>query len=153
MAANSSNLQVFPQAAALLSADLVTTAACTTRGPTLTAGLAAANIIAMSAAVPAITTDFRISKVGLKGIATGITGNVVACIIGLWDYDGTTARLKKEIAVTVPTTPSTTVIGFEFDTPYDDFVLPAGHSLYVSTTVTLAAATTAIGVTAHGGTM
>ena len=150
---NTSNSQIFPQSATLLSADLITTPACTTRAPTAAASLAAANIIAFSTPVPSISSDFKISKVALKGITSAITGNVVACIIGLWDFDGITARLKKEIAVTPSSAPSTTAISFELDTLYDDFVLPIGHTLYVSTSVTLAAATTALGVTAHGATM
>jgi len=153
MAANTPNKVMSPQAAALMSADLVTTAACTTRGPTATAGLAAANIIAFTTPVPAITTDFKISKVSLKGIATAMTGNVVACIIGLWDHDGTTARLKKEIVVVPPTAPSATLASYESETLFDDFVLPAQHTLYASTSVTLTAAASALGVTAHGATL
>lgn len=144
---------VTPQDAALLSNDLVTTAACTTRGPTAIGAIGAANIIAFANAVPAIAADLRISKIALKGIATGITGNVAACIIGIWEGDGTTVRLKKEIVVTPPSAPSATLAAYEQEVPYDDFVLPYGHTLYASTSVALAAATTAIGVTAHGATM
>ena len=151
--ANTANRIMSPQSAALMSADLITTAACTTRAPTASAGLAAANITAFTTPIPAIATDFKISKVALKGIASAMTGNVVSCVIGLWDFDGTTARLKKEITITPGSIPSTTQVSYELDTLYDDFVLPAGHTLYASTSVTLTAAASAIGVTVHGATL
>lgn len=147
--ANTANNVITPQNAVLGHANLAAVSACTTRGPTATAGLAAANIIVC---IPTVTTDTKISKVALKAISTSITAPTAAQLVGLWDWDGTTAYMVKELTVSL-VTPSTTVPSFESDTIYDDFVLPAGHALYVSTTVTTTASTTALGVTAHGASM
>lgn len=147
--ANTPNSVVTPQLAVLGHANLAAVTACTTRGPTATAGLAAANIIVC---VPTTTADTKISKVSLKAISTSMTAPTAAQLVGLWDWDGTTAYLVKELQVSL-VTPSTTVASFESDTLFDDFVLPIGHALYVSTTVTTTASTTALGVTAHGASM
>jgi len=147
--ANTPNSTVSPQNAALGNANLAAVTACTTRGPTATAGLAAANIIVC---VPTVTSDTKISKVSLKGISTSMTAATVAQLVQLWDWDGTNAYLQKELKVSA-LTPSATVASFESDTLYDDFVLPTGHALYVSTTVTTTASTTALLVTAHGASM
>jgi len=146
---NTANSIMSAQAAVLGHADLTGTTACTTRGPTATAGLAAANIVVC---VPTVATDCKISKISLKGISTAITAPTAAQLVGIWDWDGTTAHMVKEITVAL-VTPSTTVPSFELDTLYDDLVLPANHALYVSTTITTTASTTAIGVTAHGATL
>lgn len=147
--ANTPNAYMTPQAAVLGHANLAAVTACTTRGPTATAGLAAANIVVL---VPTVATDCKITKISLKAISTSITAPTAAQLIGVWDWDGTTAYLVKEIVVSL-VTPSTTSPSFESDTLYDDFTLPAGHALYTSTTVTTTAATTALGVTAHGATL
>ncbi len=144
--ANTANSIISAQNAVLGHANLAAVSACTTRGPTVTASLAGANIVVC---VPTVSTDTKITKVALKAISTSITAATVAQLVGLWDWDGTTAYMVKELAVTA-VTPSTTVASFESDTVYDDFTLPAGHALYVSTTVTTTASTTALGVTAHG---
>lgn len=147
--ANTANSVITPQLAVLGHANLAAVTACTTREPTATAGLAAANIVVC---VPTTTADTRISKIALKGISTSITAPTAAQLVGLWDWDGTNAYLVEEVAVSV-VTPSTTVASFELDTLYDDFVLPIGHALYVSTTVTTTANTTALLVSAHGASM
>lgn len=147
--ANTPNSLISPQNAVLGHANLAAVTACTTRGPTATAGLAAANIVVC---IPTVTADTKISKVALKGISTSITAPTAAQLVGLWDWDGTNAYMVKELTVTA-LTPSTTVASFESDSLYDDFVLPVGHALYVSTTVTTTASTTALGVTAHGASM
>ena len=147
--ANTYNSVATPQLAVLGYGNLAAVTACTTRGPTATAGLAAANIVVC---IPTTTADTRISKIALKGISTSMTAPTVAQLVGLWDWDGTTAYLVKEIVVSA-VTPSTTVASFDLDTLYDDFVLPIGHALYISTTVTTTASTTALGVTAHGASM
>lgn len=146
--ANIFNSVATPQNALLGHANLAAVTACTTRGPTATAGLAAANIVVC---VPTVASDCKISKIALKGISTSMTANTVAQLVGLWVWDGTTAYLRKELIVSpASSTPSTTVPSFELDTLFDDFVLFAGQALYVSTTVTTTAATTALGVSAHG---
>lgn len=147
--ANTPNSTISPQNAVLGHANLAAVTACTTRGPTATAGLAAANIVVC---IPTVTADTRISLVNVKGISTSMTAPTAAQLVGLWDWDGTTAYLRKEIVVSA-LTPSVTAPSFDLDTLFDDFVLPIGHALYVSTTVTTTAATTALGVTAHGASM
>lgn len=138
-----------PQNAGLFTANLAAVTACTTRGPTATAGLAAANIIVC---IPAVASDFKISTVKVKGSSTSMTAPTAAQLVGLWFWDGTTAFLAKEVVVS-QVTPSTTVASFEGEMTFDDFVLPAGKALYVSTTITTTAATTAFGVFAHGAFM
>lgn len=147
--ANTPNSVITPQAAVLGHANLAAVSACTTRGPTATAGLAAANIVVC---VPTVATDCKISRIDVKAISTAITAPTVAQLVGIWDWDGTNAYLVDEIIVSA-VTPSTTVPSFLTYTTYDDLVLPAGHALYVSTTVTTTASTTALGVTAHGATL
>lgn len=147
--ANTFNSIATPQNAGLFNANLAAVTACTTRGPTADAGLAAANIIVC---IPAVASDFKISKVAVKGISTSITAPTAAQLVGLWHHDGTTAYLLKEVTVSL-VTPSTTVVSFEGELLFDDFVLPAGDALYVSTTITTTAAGTALNVTAHGAFM
>ncbi len=148
--ANTANSVMTPQAAVLGHANLAAVTACTTRGPTATAGLAAANIVVC---VPTVSTDCKISRIDVKGISTSITAATAAQLVGIWDWDGTNAYLVDEIVVTLVTPNTTTTASFYTFTAYDDFVLPAGHALYVSTTVTTTASTTALGITAHGATL
>lgn len=149
--ANTFNSIPAAQNAGLFHANLAAVSACTTRGPTATAGLAAANIVVC---IPAVASDFKISKVAVKGISTSMTANTVAQLVGLWHWDGTTAYLVKEIDVSAASaTPSTTAKSFEGEALFDDFVLPAGDALYVSTTITTTASTTALDVVAHGAFM
>lgn len=147
--ANTANSIISPQLAILGHANLAAVTACTTRGPTATASLAGANIVVC---VPTVATDCKISKIDVKAISTSITAATAAQLVGIWDWDGTNAYMVDEITISA-ITPSTTVASFSTYTLYDDFVLPAGHALYVSTTVTTTAATTALGITAHGATM
>lgn len=147
--ANTGNNVITPQNAGLFNANLAAVTACTTRGPTATAGLAAANIVVC---VPAVASDFKISKVAVKGISTSMTAPTAAQLVGLWHWDGTTAYLLKEVSVSL-VTPSTTAGSLESEMIFDDFVLPAGDALYVSTTITTTSATTALNVTAHGAFM
>ena len=147
--ANTPNSVITAQAAVLGRTSLAVVSACTTRGPTATAGLAAANIIVC---VPTVANDFKISKISVKGISTSMTAPTAAQLVGVWDWDGTNAYMVDEIVVTA-LTPSTIVASFLTEKLYDDFVLPAGHALYISTTVATTAATTALAVTAHGATL
>lgn len=147
--ANTYNSIASPQNAVLGHAQLTATTACTTRGPTATAGLAAANIVVC---IPTCPTDTKISRIDVKGISTSMTAPTAAQLVGIWMWDGTEAHLVDEIVVTA-LTPSTTVPSFSTYTLYDDFILPATYALYVSTTVTTTASTTAILVVAHGAAM
>lgn len=139
---------VFAQNAYIKTANLSTINACTTRGPTLTAGLAGANIIPL---VPADSANGRrIDKIVIKASSTSIVAPTVAQVVGIWLYDGTTAYMIDEITITA-TTPSTTSSSFLASKSFDPLLLPASFALYVSTTVTTTAATTALTVTAFGG--
>jgi hypothetical protein len=148
--ANAQNINVSPQNAVLAAVDLTTVSACTTRGPTATASMTAGSVNGVLAiSVPA--TDTKISKVSIKGNSTGITTPNVATIIGIWVLDATLAKgvLRKEIAVDAVTPNSTTTISKELDTLYDDFVIPAAASVWITSTV----ANPLLNVSLHGASM
>ena len=138
---------IFPATPYAITANLSAATACTTRGPTATAGLAAANILAF---VPASTSGRRIDKITVQASSTSITAPTAAQLVGIWMHDGTTAYLIDEIQVTL-VTPSATSPCFTTSKSYTNLVLPAAFSLYMSTTVTTTAATTALTVAAYGG--
>ncbi len=147
---NTPNSTISPQNAVLAAVDLTTISACTSRGPTASAGMTAGAING----VIAITTpsaDTKISKVAIKGNSTGITTPNVATIIGIWVLDTVLAKgvLRKEIAVTAVTPNSTTTISAENETLYDDFVVPAGASVWITSTV----ANPLVNVSLHGASM
>ena len=139
---------IFAQTPYAKTLTLVANTACTTRAPTATASLAGANIIAF---VPASTNGLRIDSIQVNAAGTGITTANAANLVGIWMWDGTTAFMILEVAVTA-VTPSTTTAAFTttytFPAP---LVLPAAFALYASTTVTTTAAGTALQVTAFGG--
>lgn len=148
--ANTANSVMTPQAAILGHCNLAAVTACTTRGPTVTASLAGANIVIALAANA--NADQRISKIAIKGISTSFTAATVAQLVGIWHWDGTTAYLVDEI-LTVAVTPSTTVASYYGQNIYDDFVLPATHALYMSVSITTTASTTALQATIHGASL
>ena len=81
---------------------------------------------------------------------TAVTANA-ANLVDIWMWDGTTAFMILEIAVTA-VTPSTTSASFTTNYTFSaPLVLPAAFALYASTTVTTTAAGTALQVTAYGG--
>lgn len=145
MAANTQ--PIFPATPLASFADLTAIAACTTRAPTATAGLAAANIIQL---LDVTTNGARIDTIKVKGSSTSFTASTAAQTVTIWQWDGTKAWPIKEIIVSV-TTPSTTAASFEGSASFSDLVLPATHKLYVSTSVATTAATTALTVEAVGG--
>ena len=129
-------------------ADLTGTSACTTRGPTATAGLAAANIVSL---VPATSANGRkIDTIQVQAASTSITAPTAAQLVTVWYHDGTTAYPLTEVQVDL-VTPSTASPAFSREVSLPHLVLPAAHALYVSTTVTTTAATTALVVIATGG--
>jgi hypothetical protein len=138
---------IFAQTPYIKSLSLLTTAACTTRAPTATASLAAANIVELT---PVSTNGRRIDAIEVAAAANAIGGATVAGIIGIWAWDGTTAYLIDEIPV-LPVPPSATAPAFTTKRNYSDLNLPAAFKLFASTSVTLAAATTALTVTVFGG--
>ena len=138
---------IFPATPYVVSASLTAATACTTRAPTVTASLAAANIVALTSTS---TNGRRIDRIQVKASSTAIGAATVAQVVGLWLWDGTTAWLFDEILVTV-VTPSTTAASFDTSNTYTTLVLPAAYKLYMSTTVTTTASTTALIVTVYGG--
>lgn len=140
------NSIVTPQSPYCVVTSLAALTACTTRAPTATASLAGANIIAF---VPTSTNGRRIDWVQVKGISTSFTAATVAQSVMIWIHDGTNAYLHKEIIVSA-VTPSTTVASYDSGPVALNIVLPAGHSLYVSTSITTTASTTALQIAAFG---
>ena len=147
---NTANNFMSGQAAVLGHCNLAAVTACTTRGPTATAGLAAANIVIALAANA--SADQKISKIAIKGISTSFTAATAAQIVGIWHWDATNAYLIDEILVSL-VTPSTTVASFYGEKVYDDLILPATHALYMSVSITTTASTTALQGTIHGASM
>ena len=139
---------IFAQTPYAKTLTLVAQTACTTRAPTATASLAGANITAF---VPISTNGLRIDSIQVNAAGTGISTANAANLVDIWLWDGTTAFMILEIAVTA-VTPSATAAAFTttytFPAP---LILPAAFALYASTTVTTTAAGTALQVTAFGG--
>lgn len=138
----------FAQNAFAKSLSLAAVTACSTRAPTPTASLAGANIIELC---PVSANDRRIDYIVVNACSTAIGSATVAQLVGIWIWDGTTASLLTEIAVSA-ITPSATVAAFSTTwTPPNALVLPAAFKLFASTTVTTTASTTALQVTVFGG--
>lgn len=139
---------IFAQTPFVKSLTLAAQTATTTRAPTATANLAAANIIAF---VPVSTNGLRIDSIQVNACGTGISTVNAANVVGIWSWDGTTAFLINELAVTA-VTPSTTAVAYTGTIVYTQpLVLPAAFALYASVAVTTTAAGTALMVTAFGG--
>jgi hypothetical protein len=100
--------------------------------------------------VPTSTNGVRIDMIRVKACSSSVTAATVAQLVQIWEWDGTNAYLYDELAVTA-VTPSTTVASFVLEKSYTNLVLPASHALYMSTTVTTTASTTALEVQAFGG--
>lgn len=138
---------IFTQAPLVGIADLSAVTACTTRAPTVTASLAAANIFQL---VNTTTNGCRIDKIRVKASSSAFTSATVAQTVTIWIWDGTTAYPLDEILVTA-LTPSTTVASYLAEINYSALNLPSTYKLYASTSVTTTANTTAIVVEAFGG--
>lgn len=139
---------IFAQAPYMACTTLAAQTACTTRGPTATANLAAANIVQI---VPTSTNGLRIDSIQVNACSTSFTAPTAGNIVGIWVWDGTTAFLFTEILVTA-VTPSTTVAGFTSTLTFaNPLVLPSTFKLYASVSVTTTASTTALQVCAMGG--
>lgn len=139
---------IFAQTPYIVTKTLAAQTATTTRAPTATANLAAANIVAF---VPTSTNGCRIDSIQVNACGTSISTINAANTVMIWQYDGTTAFMIQEIAVTA-VTPSATTPSFTttyvFPIPLN---LPSTSSLYVSVGVTTTAAGTALQATAFGG--
>jgi hypothetical protein len=138
---------IFPATPYAVNASLAAATACTTRGPTATASLAGANILAF---VPVSTNGLRIDVIQVKACSTSFVAATTANIVGIWLWDGTTAYLYDELLVTA-VTPSTSVASFVTSKVYTNLVLPSTFALYASVAVTTTASTTALSVQAIGG--
>ena len=140
-----------PQFAAtpvIASLSLAAVTACATRAPTPTASLAAANIFALT---NASTNGLRIDAIEVQAASTAIGAATTAGLIQIWEWDGTSAFLIDEIAVTA-VTPSATAAAFTTMKTYAlPINLPAAHRLYAASTATTTAAANALSVTAYGG--
>ena len=146
MAANTS--PIYPLVPYIALGDLTAVTACTTRAPTATASLAGANI---SSLAPATTEGLRLDKIKVKAASSSFTAPTVAQTVMIWLWDGTTAYIFDEIIISA-LTPSTTAGSFEVEHSYSDVVLPPAFALYMSTSITTTASTTALTVQAFGGT-
>jgi hypothetical protein len=132
----------------IASASLAAATACTTRAPTAVAGLAAANILQLTQTT---TAGLRVDQIRVKGASSSISAATVAQTVTIWENDGVTAWPIDEIQVSAQT-PSTTAPSFQILTQYTNLSLPPTHTLWMSTSVTTTAATTALSVTVTGGT-
>lgn len=142
---------IYPLAPYAVNASLAAVTACTTRAPTLTANLAAANISLLAPAGVGNNAGLRVDKIQIQACSSSIIAATTAQTVLIWMWDGTTAFVVDEIVVTV-TTPSTTAAAFNSFHTYTNLVLPNTFALYVSTTVTTTAATNALSVQLFGGT-
>ena len=139
---------IFAQAPYMACTTLAAQTACTTRGPTITANLATANIVQI---VPTSTNGLRIDSIQVNACSTSFVAATAGNIVGIWVHDGTTAFLFTEILVTA-VTPSTTVAGFTTTLTFaNPLVLPSTFKLYASVSVTTTASTTALQVCVMGG--
>lgn len=139
---------IFVQAPLIGYLDMSAQTACTTRGKTATASLAAANIVQL---LNTTTNGCRIDSIQVNACSTSITAATAANLVQIWIWDGTNAQLYTEIAVSA-LTPSTTTAAFTTTlTLTNPLVLPSTYKLYASVTVTTTAATTALQVYTFGG--
>lgn len=139
---------IFVQTPLIGYLDMSAQTACTTRGKTATASLAAANIVQL---LNTTTNGCRIDSIQVNACSTSITAATAANLVQIWIWDGTNAQLYTEIAVSA-LTPSTTTAAFTTTlTLTNPLVLPSTYKLYASVTVTTTAATTALQVYTFGG--
>lgn len=139
---------IFPATPYAVNASLAAATACTTRAPTATASLAAANILAF---VPVSTNGLRIDLIQVKGCSSSITAATAANIVGIWLWDGTNAYLFDEILVAAVTPSASAVASFVGQKSYTNLVIPSTWAIYASVGVTTTASTTALSVQAFGG--
>ena len=139
---------IFVQSPLIGYLDMSAQTACTTRGKTATASLAAANIVQL---LNTTTNGCRIDSFQVNACSTSITAASAANLVQIWIWDGTNAQLYTEIAVSA-ITPSTTTAAFTTTvTLTNPLVLPSTYRLYASLTVTTTASTTALQCFCFGG--
>ncbi len=140
---------IFAQTPFASSLSMTAQTACSTRAPTATASLAAANIVEF---VATSTNGLRIDSIQVNACGTGITTANAANIVGIWLWDGTTARLINEILVTAVTPSASATAAFTTTLVYaQPLNLASTYKLFATVGVTTTAAGTALMVTAFGG--
>lgn len=138
---------VFPKTAILKSLALTTQSACTTRAPTPTASLAAANIIEL---LGTGVEQRQIDWIEVTAASSAIGASTSNMLVQIWVWDGTTAFLRDEILVNAQV-PSVSAESFSQKLSFTDFTLPKTHKIFVSVTVATTASTNALAVTLSGG--
>ncbi len=141
---------IYPLNPYAVTGSLAAVTACTTRAPTATASLAAANISVLVPASAGNGNGVRIDRIQVQACSSSFTAATAAQTVLIWLWDGTTAWVIDEITVTL-TTPSTTAKAFNTFNTYTNLLLPSTFALYISTSITTTASTTALQVTALGG--
>ena len=142
-----STTPIFPNVPYAVNGSLASATACTTRAPTPTASLAAANITLLC---PATTNGLRVDKIAVQACSNSIAAATVAQTVLIWMWDGTNAYVVDEFVVTAQA-PSATATAFRLEKSYSNLVLPAAFALYHSTTVTTTSSTTALSTQVFGG--
>ena len=138
---------VFPKTAILKSLALTTQSACTTRAPTPTASLAAANIVELLGTGAEMR---QIDWIEVVAASSAIGASTSEMLVQIWVWDGTTAFLRYEIQVNARL-PGVSSPAFSRKLSFDDFTLPKTHKIFVSVTVATTASTNALTATLSGG--
>ena len=141
---------IHPLTPVIGQASLAAATACTTRGPIAHANITATPCYGV-ALIPISTNGQKIDVIQVKAISTSFTAASAAMEVLIWISDGSTAYVFDEILVTAVTPNTTTTASFNTSKSYTNLVLPPGSSLWASTSVTTTASTTALLVTALGG--
>ena len=148
MSANTS--PIFPAVPWAATADLTAASACTTRGPIAHSNMAATPCYATQFS-GTNTNGLRVDKIRIQAASTGISAPTAAQTILIWLDNGTTAYVVDELQASAQT-PSATTPAFALEKLYTNLVIPPGWNLWASTTVATTTSTTALTVTAFGGT-
>jgi hypothetical protein len=147
--ATTPNSVIVPQGFLFAPLSLAAVTACSTRAPTAVGSAAAANIFQVSGTIT--TNGCRIDKIYIKGASSAFTSATVAQTVTVWISDGTTCWPFDEILVTA-VTPSTTAASYQGFNTYTNLNLPSTHSVWISTSVTTTASTTALIAEVSGAT-
>ena len=140
---------IFPITPTTATASLTAVSACTTRGPIAHASLTATPCFAVALA-PVSTNGKRVDVIQVNAASTAIGASTAAQLVLVWLSNGTTAYVIDEIQVTAQT-PNAVLPSFVSSRAYSNLVLKPTDTLWVSTTVTTTASTTALSVTLFGG--
>lgn len=139
--ATTPNSSITPQSFLFAPYSMAAITACTTRAPTAVGSANAAFIFQVPGTVTA--NGCRIDRIYIKGCSTSFVAATVAQTVTVWISDGTTVFPYDEILVTA-VTPSTTVASFQGFNTYTGLNLTSTQSVWLSTSITTTAATTAL---------